>query len=158
MDIDQYKALTRKKPLKKVPRAKPLPKATQKYLEAEETLFQELEEHSIGYERKFQFKNTKHWRFDFHIVKLRLLIEIEGGPWSGGRRGKLANKAWSMDRYDHAEELGYNVVRLESASRYKINEAGPLQIESSHAGQWLKHLKRHSFNGTVQTIPAAGSD
>jgi len=48
MDIDQYKVLTKKKPLKKVPRAKPLPKATQKYLEAEETLFQELEEHSIG--------------------------------------------------------------------------------------------------------------
>jgi len=158
MDIDQYKALTKKKPLKKVPRAKPLPKATQKYLEAEETLFQELEEHSIGYERKFQFETTKHWRFDFHIVKLRLLIEIEGGPWSGGRRGKLANKAWSMDRYDHAEEMGYNVVRLESASRYKINEAGPLQIEFSHARQWLKHLKRHSFNGAVQTIPAAGSD
>lgn len=92
------------------------------------------------------------------MIEYRILIEIAGGPWSGGRKGKLSNKAWSMDRYDHAAEMGYNVVRLESASRYKINEAGPLQIESSHAGQWLKHLKRHSFNGTVQTIPAAGSD
>jgi hypothetical protein len=39
-------------------------------------LFQELEEHLIGYERKFQFESTKNWRFDFYIVKLRLLIEI----------------------------------------------------------------------------------
>ena len=54
-----------KKPLRKAPRAKPLPKATQKYLEAEETLFQELEEHRIGYRRKFQFESTKNWRFDF---------------------------------------------------------------------------------------------
>ncbi|TNX93669.1 hypothetical protein FHY67_04320, partial [Acinetobacter radioresistens] len=76
MDIDQYKALTKKKPLKKVPRAKPLPKATEKYLEVEETLFQELEEHRIGYRRKFQFESTKNWRFDFYIVKLNLLIEI----------------------------------------------------------------------------------
>ncbi len=134
MDADQYKALTKKKPLKKVPRAKPLPKATQKYLEAEETLFQELEEHSIGYERKFQFKNTKHWRFDFHIVKLRLLIEIEGGPWSGGRRGKLANKAWSMDRY-HPDSI---------LSGYVIN--------------WIKKELERMNDRTVQTIPTAGSD
>ncbi|WP_171256572.1 transposase family protein, partial [Acinetobacter baumannii] len=52
------------------------------------------------------------WRFDFHIVKLRLLIEIEGSPWSGGRGGKLSNKAWSLDRYDHAEEMGYKIERF----------------------------------------------
>jgi len=158
MDADQYKALTKKKPLKKVPRAKPLPKATEKYLEAQEELERILDILEIKFEKCFHFKSTKHWRFDFHLIEHRILIEIAGGPWSGGRKRKLSNKAWSMDRYDHAAEMGYNVVRLESASRYKINEAGPLQIESSHAGQWLKHLKRHSFNGTVQTISAAGSD
>lgn len=30
-------------------KSRPLPKAKEKYLEAEETLFQELEEHRIGY-------------------------------------------------------------------------------------------------------------
>ena len=80
MDADSYFWKTKKRPLKTKPRTKPLPKAKEKYLEAEETLFQELEEHLIGYERKFQFEPTKHWRFDFHIVKLRLLIEIVGSP------------------------------------------------------------------------------
>jgi len=53
MDIDKYKALTSKKPIKTKPRTRPLPKAKEAYLEAEETLFQELEETLIGYERKF---------------------------------------------------------------------------------------------------------
>lgn len=49
----------KKRPPKTKPRSKPLPKAKEKYLEAEETLFQELEEHLIGSERKFQFESTK---------------------------------------------------------------------------------------------------
>lgn len=81
MEINQYTKLTKKSEIKKKPRTKPLPKATQKYLEAEETLFQELEENLIGYRRKFQFESTRNWRFDFYIVKLNLLIEIVGSPW-----------------------------------------------------------------------------
>ena len=147
MDVNDYFWKTKKRPPKTKPRAKPLPKAKEKYLEAEETLFQELEEHSIGYERKFQFEPTKHWRFDFHIVKLRLLIEIAGGPWSGGRGGKLAMKAWSFDRYDVAEEMGYTFVRLE-----------PHQIESGYAINWIQSQLERLNNGTDQTISPNGSN
>ena len=141
MDADSYFSKTKKRPPKTKPRAKPLPKAKEAYLEAEETLFQELEEHSIGYERKFQPIHTKHWRFDFHIVKLRLLIEIVGGPWSGGRGGKLAMKAWSFDRYDVAEEMGYTFVRFE-----------PDHIESGYVIQWIQSQLERLDNGTDQTI------
>lgn len=147
MDENDYFWKTKKRPPKTKPRAKPLPKAKEAYLEAEETLFQELEEHSIGYERKFQFEPTKHWRFDFHIVKLRLLIEIAGGPWSGGRGGKLAMKAWSFDRYDVAEEMGYTFVRLE-----------PHQIESGYAINWIQSQLERLDNGTDQTISPNGSN
>ena len=147
MDANDYFWKTKKRPPKTKARAKPLPKAKEKYLEAEETLFQELEEHSIGYERKFQFESTKHWRFDFHIVKLRLLIEIAGGPWSGGRGGKLANKAWSLDRYDAAEEMGYTFVRLE-----------PHQIESGYAINWIQGQLKRLEDGTDQTISPNGSN
>ena len=82
---------------------------------------------AIGFESKFQPIHTKHWRFDFHIVKLRLLIEIEGGPWSGGRGGKLSNKAWSLDRYDHAEEMGYKIERFH-----------PDSILSGYVINWIK--------------------
>lgn len=158
MDVDDYFWKTKKRPHKTKPRAKPLPKAKDAYLEAEEDFEHALNVLGIKYEKKFQFKSTKHWRFDFHLIEHRILVEISGGPWSGGRKGKLANKAWSMDRYDHANEMGFTIVRLESANRYKIDEFGPLQIEDQFASQWLKNLKRESFNGPVQTIPAVESD
>ena len=154
MEPNAYKTLTKKIPPKKKPRSRPLPKAKEAYLEAEENFEHSLNVLEIKYEKKFQFKSTKHWRFDFHLIEHRILVEISGGPWSGGRSGKLASKAWSMDRYDHAAEMGYTVVRIESANRYKIDEFGPLQIESNFSSQWLKNLKRQIFNGTDQTIPA----
>ncbi|HFG4627413.1 TPA: hypothetical protein ACGHDH_003864, partial [Acinetobacter baumannii] len=134
------------------PKSRPLPKATQKYLEAEEEFTHALDVLEIKYEKKFKFKSTKHWRFDFHLIEHRILVEIAGGPWSGGRKGKLKDKAWSMDRYDDAEAMGYTVVRLEAAPSFKINESGPLQIQAHFASQWLKNLKRQIFNGSDQTV------
>ncbi|MFP6821249.1 hypothetical protein [Acinetobacter sp.] len=141
MEISQYTSLTNKQPVKTKSRTKPLPKAKQVYLEAEETLHQELSDLLIGYERKFQPIHTKNWRYDFHIVKLRLLIEIEGGSWSGGRSGKLANKAWSVDRYDKTEELGYKIERFH-----------PDQILSGYVINWIQGQLERFENGTDQTI------
>ncbi|EPF72131.1 hypothetical protein F945_02181 [Acinetobacter rudis CIP 110305] len=125
MDIQKYKALTNKKPIKTKPRTRPLPKATEKYLEAEETLFQELEESLIGHRRKFQFESTRNWRFDFYIVKLNLLIEIAGSPWCVGRGGNKVANAFS--KYDLAEDMGY-----------KIEHFHPDSIFSSHVINWIK--------------------
>lgn len=158
MNADDYFWKTKKRPPKSKPRSKPLPKAKEAYLEAEEKFEHALGVLGIKYEKKFQFKSTKHWRFDFHLIEHRILVEISGGPWSGGRGGKLANKAWSLDRYDDAAEMGYTVVRIESTNRYKIDEFGPLQIESNFSSQWLKNLKRQIFNGTDQTIPTDRSN
>ncbi|MGM1003038.1 hypothetical protein [Acinetobacter haemolyticus] len=143
MDIDKYFKLTRKRAPKTKPRNKPLPKAKQNYLEAFETLKEELQDLAIGFEIKFQPISTKHWRFDFHIVKLRLLIEIEGGPWSGGRGGKLANKAWSLDRYDRVEDPGFKIERLH-----------PDSILSGYAIDWINgELERleHESDSTIST-------
>lgn len=49
--------------------------------------------------------------------------------------------------------MGYIVVRLEAAPRFKSNESGPLQIQAHFASQWLKNLERQIFNGSDQTIP-----
>ncbi|ENV34539.1 hypothetical protein L289_2633 [Acinetobacter gerneri DSM 14967 = CIP 107464 = MTCC 9824] len=139
MEIDQYKQLTKKSEIRRKPRTKPLPKATEKYLEAEETLFQELEENLIGYRRKFQFESTRNWRFDFYIVKLNLLIEIVGSPWAVGRGGKkIAN---SFNKYDLAEDMGYKIERFH-----------PDSILSGHVINWIKEQLESSENGTDQTI------
>lgn len=158
MEINQYISLTKKPPIKTKPRTRPLPKAKEAYLETFKDFEQSLNVFQIKYEKLFQFESTKHWRFDFHLIELRILVEISGGPWSGGRKGKLKDKAWSMDRYDVAADMGYTVVRIESAPRYKIQEYGPLQVESNFSSQWLKNLKRHIFNGTDQTISTDRTD
>ena len=152
MEIKDYFGLTRKRGIKTKPKSRPLPKATEKYLKAEEEFTKALDILEIKYEKNFQFKTTKHWRFDFHLIEHRILVEIAGGPWSGGRKGKLKNKAWSLDRYDVAEEMGYTVVRIETAARHRIDETGPLQMRKDYASQWLKNLKRQIFNGSDQTI------
>ncbi|MCO8092053.1 hypothetical protein [Acinetobacter pseudolwoffii] len=145
MDEKDYFWTTKKRPPKTKPRTKPLPKAKEKYLEAEEKLFQELEEYRIGYRRKFQFESTKNWRFDFYVVKLNLLIEIVGSSWAVGRGGKkIAN---SFNKYDLAEDQGYTFVRLE-----------PHQIESGYAINWIRSQLERLDNGTVQTIPTDRSD
>jgi len=140
MDINKYKALTNKKPIKTKPRTRPLPKATEKYLEAEETLFQELEENLIGYRRKFQFESTRNWRFDFYIVKLNLLIEIAGSPWAVGRGGKKIANAFS--KYDLAEDMGYKIERFD-----------PHTIESGQLIRWIKLQLEKLEDGPNQTIP-----
>lgn len=152
MEIDIYTSKTKKAPLKTKPRTRPLPKAKISYEEAEEDFEKALQILGIKYEKKFQFISTKHWRFDFHLIEHKILVEISGGPLSGGRGGKLATKAWSMERYDCAYELGYTVVRIESANKYKIDDSGPLQIESNFAVSWLKRLRGQTFNGPIQTI------
>lgn len=93
MELDAYKTLTNKKPIKTKPRNKPLPKAGEKYLEAFDRFKEILDRMEIKYEEYFHFKSTKHWRFDLHLIEYRMLIEIAGGPWSGGRKGRLATKA-----------------------------------------------------------------
>lgn len=146
MEINTYKALVCKKPIKTKPRNRPLPKSSEKYLEAFDRLKEILDRMEIKYEEYFHFKTTKHWRFDLHLVGYLTLIEIAGGPWSGGRKGKLATKAWSIDRYDHAEEMGYRYIRFEVSD-----------ISSSNrAIQRLRNLR--ASHGTVQTIPTDGSD
>jgi very-short-patch-repair endonuclease len=145
MNTEDYFCKTQKRPPKTKPRAKPLPKAKEAYLEAEETLFQELEENLIGYRRKFQFESTKNWRFDFYIVRLNLLIEIAGSPWAVGRGGrKIAN---AFNKYNLAEEMGFRLERLE-----------PHQIESGYAVKWIQRQLESLEDGTDQTIPTDRTD
>lgn len=145
MELKAYKLFTQKIPPKKKPLNTPLPKAGEKYLEAFDRLKEILDRMEIKYEEYFHFKSTKHWRFDLHLIEHRMLIEIAGGPWSGGRKGRLATKAWSVDRYDHAEEMGYRYHRFEVSD-----------INMGRTTAWLRNLK--ASYGTVQTIPTDGAD
>lgn len=90
MDIEKYNKLTNKAPIKTKPKTRPLPKATQKYLEAFERFKEILDRMEIKYEEYVYFKSTRNWRFDFHLIKYRMLIKIASGSWSSGHGCRLA--------------------------------------------------------------------
>lgn len=69
MNADDYLQKTKKRPPKSKPRTKPLPKAKDAYLEAAEKFEHALGVLGIKYEKTFQFKSTKHWRFNFHLIE-----------------------------------------------------------------------------------------
>jgi len=63
--------------------------------------------------------------------------------WSGGRGGKLSNKAWSLDRYDKVEDLGFKIERLH-----------PDSVLSGYAIDWIKGLLErveHEPDPTIST-------
>ena len=66
----------------------------------------------IEFEQEFQFHTTRKWRADFHIKNTKLLIEVEGGIWSGGRHARGKGYLGDMEKYNAATMMGYQVLRF----------------------------------------------
>ncbi len=62
---------------------------------------------------EFRFHPTRKWRADFAIPSIRLLIEIDGGIWSGGRHTRGGGFIGDMEKLNAAACLGYRVLRFQ---------------------------------------------
>jgi very-short-patch-repair endonuclease len=60
---------------------------------------------------EFKFHGLRKWRADFAIPSKRLLIEIDGGIFSGGRHTRGAGFLADMEKMNNATMLGYRVLR-----------------------------------------------
>ena len=78
----------------------------------EAALIQQLKTLKIEFEQEFQFHTTRKWRADFHIKNTKLLIEVEGGIWSGGRHTRGKGYIGDMEKYNAATMMGYQVLWL----------------------------------------------
>ena len=78
----------------------------------EAALIQQLKTLKIEFEQEFQFHKTRKWRADFHIKNTKLLIEVEGGIWSGGRHTRGKGYIGDMEKYNAATMMGYQVLRF----------------------------------------------
>lgn len=70
-----------------------------------------LKAYGVPFEREFRFCKTRRWRADFHIVGSMLLVEVEGGVWTGGRHTTGAGYSADLEKYNSAQLLGYRVLR-----------------------------------------------
>lgn len=78
----------------------------------ESTLANQLLVLKINFEREYKFHPKRKWRADFHIVGKKILVEVEGGVWSGGRHTRGKGYISDMEKYNAAVVMGYQVLRF----------------------------------------------
>lgn len=80
--------------------------------EFEAKLALELKALKLDFEQEFKFHQSRKWRADFHLKGRMILIEVEGGIWSGGRHTRGKGYIGDMKKYNAATMLGYQVIRF----------------------------------------------
>ena len=65
-------------------------------------------------EEEYKFHATRKWRSDFAHISSRVLIEIEGGVWSGGRHTRGLGYAKDCEKYNNAAYDDWAVIRFTS--------------------------------------------
>lgn len=62
---------------------------------------------------EYRFHPSRMWRADFAIPSAKILIEIDGGVWSGGRHTRGSGFVGDMEKLNAAAVLGYRVLRFQ---------------------------------------------
>ena len=111
ISVAEYQKLIKSQPKAKAKR--PTKVKTERVVsEGEATLAQHLKAYGVNFEQEFKFHPDRKWRADFHIVGHMLLVEVEGGIWSGGRHTRAKGYIGDMEKYNAAVALGYRVLRF----------------------------------------------
>ena len=97
---------------KTVAKSKCQPRGEKVQSVGESLLATQLKVLRIEFEREFKFHQKRKWRADFHIVGKRILVEVEGGVWSGGRHTRGKGYIGDMEKYNAAVVMGYQVLRF----------------------------------------------
>jgi len=79
----------------------------------EEELAQHLHIYGVPFEREYRFDPERKWRADF-LIEPKILVEVEGGTYSGGRHTR--GKGFEADclKYNRATTLGFKLYRFSS--------------------------------------------
>ncbi|WP_313659498.1 DUF559 domain-containing protein [Acinetobacter variabilis] len=97
--------------------------------EFEAKLARELQALKIKFEQEFYFHPERKWRADFHLIDKKILVEVEGGIWSGGRHTRGKGYLGDMEKYNAATMMGFQVIRFSTD-----------QVKSGHAIQQIEMM------------------
>lgn len=82
--------------------------------EGEVTLARDLKAVKINFEQEYKFHPERNWRADFLVTGTKILIEVEGGIWSGGRHTRAKGYLGDMEKYNAAAILDFKVLRFDT--------------------------------------------
>lgn len=97
--------------------------------EFEAKLARELKTLKIKFEQEFYFHPDRKWRADFHLIDKKILVEVEGGIWSGGRHTRGKGYLRDLEKYNAATMMGFQVIRFSTD-----------QVKSGHAIQQIEKM------------------
>ena len=97
--------------------------------EFEAKLARELKTLKIDFEQEFYFHPDRKWRADFHLIGKKILVEVEGGIWNGGRHTRGKGYLGDIEKYNAATMMGYQVIRFSTD-----------QVKSGHAIQQIEKM------------------
>ncbi|MCG9515148.1 endonuclease domain-containing protein [Acinetobacter pittii] len=80
--------------------------------EGETALATHLRACKIDFEQEYKFHPKRKWRADFLITGKKILVEVEGGIWSGGRHTRGKGYIGDMEKYNEAAMMGFTVLRF----------------------------------------------
>lgn len=81
------------------------------------SLSDQLRAVGISFEQEVQFAYPRKWRADFVILHQfpRILVEVDGGTWTGGRHVTGSGYLGDLEKLNEATLLGYRVLRVTPA-------------------------------------------
>lgn len=83
---------------------------------------------------EYRFEPTRRWRADFAWPDARVLVELEGAVWSGGRHTRGAGYEADCAKYNRAAALGWKVFRYTSS----MLQADPVGVVNQVASAVLR--------------------
>lgn len=86
--------------------------STRQQSEGETVLATHLRACKISFEQEFKFHPKRKWRADFLITGTKILVEVEGGIWNGGRHTRGKGYSGDMEKYNSAAMMGFTVLRF----------------------------------------------
>lgn len=72
--------------------------------------------------REYRFDTKRRWRADFAWPEQRVLVEVEGGHWTGGRHTRGSGFDKDCEKYNEAALFGWKLIRVTS-THIKTGEA-----------------------------------
>ena len=74
-----------------------------------------LEELNVPFERQYRYVPNRLFAADFAIPSIRLLIECQGGIYTGQAHGSVKGIRADLERGNHAALHGWRVMRFETS-------------------------------------------